>query len=70
MILIFIRIPIGLAMLMCGMVSNYLINRTWISILSQMKSMSFETFSNYSWSIVPPFLLMGQFATRGGMSKS
>ena len=70
MILIFIRIPIGLAMLMCGMVGNYLINGTWIPILSQMKSMPFETFSNYSLSIVPLFLLMGQFATRGGMSKA
>ena len=70
MILIFIRIPIGLAMLMCGMTGNYLINGTWIPILSQMKSMPFETFSNYSLSIVPLFLLMGQFATRGGMSKA
>ena len=70
MILIFIRIPIGLAMLMCGMVGSYLINGTWVPILSQMKSMPFETFSNYSLSIVPLFLLMGQFATRGGMSKA
>ncbi len=70
MVLIFIRIPIGLAMLMCGMVGNYLINGTWIPILSQMKSIPFETFSNYSLSIVPLFLLMGQFATRGGMSKA
>ncbi len=70
MFLIFIRIPIGLAMLICGMAGNYLINGTWIPILSQMKSMPFETFSNYSLSIVPLFLLMGQFATRGGMSKA
>jgi C4-dicarboxylate transporter DctM subunit len=70
MILIFIRIPIGLAMLMCGIAGNYLVNGTWIPILSQMKSMPFETFSNYSLSIVPLFLLMGQFATRGGMSKA
>jgi tripartite ATP-independent transporter DctM subunit len=70
MVMIFIRIPIGLAMLMCGMVGNYLVNGTWIPILSQLKSIPFETFSNYSLSIVPLFLLMGQFATRGGMSKA
>lgn len=70
MMMIFIRIPIGLAMLICGMAGNYLINDTWIPILSQLKSMPFETFSNYSLSIVPLFLLMGQFATRGGMSKA
>lgn len=70
MLLIFIRIPIGLAMLICGIAGNYLINGTWIPILSQLKSMPFETFSSYSLSIVPLFLLMGQFATRGGMSKA
>ncbi len=70
MVMIFLRIPIGLAMLTCGMVGNYLINGTWIPILSQLKSIPFETFSNYSLSIVPLFLLMGQFATRGGMSKA
>ncbi len=70
MVMIFVRIPIGLAMLICGVVGNYLINGTWIPILSQLKSMPFETFSNYSLSIVPLFLLMGQFATRGGMSKA
>ncbi len=70
MILIFIRIPIGLAMLLCGIAGNYLINGTWIPILSQLKFMPFETFSIYSLSIVPLFLLMGQFATRGGMSKA
>lgn len=68
--LIFSRIPIGLAMLICGVVGNYLINGSWIPILSQLKFMPFETFSNYSLSIVPLFLLMGQFATRGGMSKA
>ena len=31
---------------------------------------SFSTFSNYSPSIVPMFLLMGHFATLGGISKS
>ena len=70
MVLIFIRIPIGLAMLLCGIAGNYLINGTWIPILSQLKFMPFETFSIYSLSIVPLFLLMGQFATRGGMSKA
>jgi len=70
MMMIFVRIPIGLAMLICGIAGNYLVNGTWIPILSQLKSMPFETFSNYSLSIVPLFLLMGQFATRGGMSKA
>ena len=35
-----------------------------------MKSMSYDMFSSYSLSIVPMFLLMGQFATKSGMSKA
>ncbi len=31
--------------------------------------MPYDTFSSYSLSIIPLFLLMGQFATRGGMSR-
>ena len=38
--------------------------------LAKMKSESFTTFSSYSLSIVPMFLLMGHFATLGGMSQA
>src|SRR3546814_14074717 len=34
------------------------------------RSLTYDTFSSYSLSFVPLFLLMGQFATRGGMSQS
>ena len=39
-------------------------------ILAQMKTLTYSTFSSYSLSIMPLFLLMGQFATLGGMSPS
>ena len=68
MALIFLRIPIGLSMLICGIVGTRLVTGNWIPILAQLKSLTYDTFSNYSLSIVPLFLLMGQFATRGGMS--
>lgn len=68
--LIFLRIPIGLAMLMVGFFGTWLVTGTWTPILAQMKSLTYDTFSNYSLSIVPLFLLMGQFATRGGMSQA
>ena len=38
--------------------------------LAKMKSEAFTTFSSYSLSIVPMFLLMGHFATLGGMSQA
>lgn len=70
LLMIFLRIPIGLAMLICGVVGTWLVTGSWTPILAQLKSLVYSTFSNYSLSIVPLFLLMGQFATRGGMSKA
>ncbi|MDF2374456.1 MAG: TRAP transporter large permease [Rhizobiaceae bacterium] len=68
LILIFLRIPIGVAMLTAGVVGSYLINDSFLMILGQFKNQTYGTFSNYSLSIVPLFLLMGQFARLGGMS--
>ena len=69
-LLIFLRIPIGLAMLICGTVGSYIIFGSWNPILSKLKGETYSTFSSYSLSIVPLFLLMGQFATLGGMSRA
>jgi TRAP-type C4-dicarboxylate transport system permease large subunit len=68
--LIFLRVPIGLAMLGAGMVGSYLVIGSWNPMMAQMKSLAVNTFSTYSLSIIPLFLLMGQFATLGGMSTS
>jgi len=68
MVLIFLRMPIGLAMLLCGIGGSVAVTGSTIPVLAQMKTLTFDTFSSYSLSIVPLFLLMGQFATRGGMS--
>lgn len=69
-LLIFLRIPIGLAMLICGAVGSYLIFGSWTPILAKLKGDTYTTFSSYSLSIIPLFLLMGQFATLGGMSQA
>ena len=68
LLLIFLRLPIGLAMLIVGIVGNYLITGSWNPTLAMFKSLPYSTFSSYSLSIVPLFLLMGQFATLGGIS--
>jgi C4-dicarboxylate transporter DctM subunit len=67
--LIFLRMPIGLAMLVVGVVGNFLITKSWNPSLALFKSLSYSTFSSYSLSVVPLFLLMGQFASLGGISK-
>ena len=69
MLLIFLRIPIGLSMLLIGFFGVWIVTGSSRPILAQLKSVPYDTFSNYSLSIVPLFLLMGQFATRGGMSR-
>ena len=66
--LIFLRVPIGLAMFLTGMVGLYFVTGSFNLPLARLKSETFTTFSSYSLSIVPMFLLMGHFATLGGMS--
>ncbi len=68
--LIFIRVPIGLAMFLVGLVGLYLVTGSFNLPLARLKSETYTTFSSYSLSIVPMFLLMGQFATLGGMSSA
>ena len=70
MLLIFLRMPIGLAMLVVGLGGTAMITGGWTVVLAKLKTETFTTFSSYSLSIVPLFLLMGQFATLGGMSTS
>ncbi len=71
MVLIFLRVPIGLAMFVAGFVGITLLNGGSPNIaLAKLKSESYGSFSNYSLSIVPMFLLMGHFATLGGLSQA
>lgn len=65
---IFLRLPIGLAMGLTGFFGIWYIMGRPSGTLSQMKTLTYDTFSTYSLSIVPLFLLMGQFATKSGMS--
>ncbi|KJZ21030.1 TRAP transporter large permease [Loktanella sp. S4079] len=70
LILIFLRAPIGLAMLLCGIGGLYLATGSSTIFMARLKSEVYSTFSNYNLSIIPMFLLMGQFATLSGMSQA
>ena len=67
--LLVIRVPIGLAMLIVGAVGTAII-AGWMPLFAQMKTNAWHLFSNYSLSVIPLFLLMGNFATKAGMSES
>ncbi|MEO1778138.1 MAG: TRAP transporter large permease [Pseudomonadota bacterium] len=69
--LIFLRAPIGLAMFLMGLLGwIFAMNGNPTPILAKLKSETYTTFSNYSLTIIPMFLLMGQFATLSGMSSA
>ncbi len=68
--LIFLRVPIGLAMFLTGLVGLVLVTGGTNMPLSRLQTETFTTFASYSLSIIPMFLLMGHFATLGGMSQA
>ena len=68
--MIFLRVPIGLAMFVAGVAGLGLVTGGNLVALSRLKNETFSTFSSYSLSIVPMFFLMGHFATLGGMSQA
>ena len=68
-VLLSIRVPIGIAMLAVG-VAGYVTLAGWSPLLNYLKSVAYSRFSVYDLSVIPMFLLMGQFASRGGLSKS
>ena len=70
LLLIFLRIPIGLAMLIVGLFGSWQVYGSAAPLLNQLKTLAYGQFSTHSLSIVPLFLLMGQLATLGGMSRT
>lgn len=70
LVMIFLRVPIGLAMFLAGLVGLVVVTGETTIPFARLKSETYGTFSNYSLSIVPMFLLMGHFATLGGMSQA
>ena len=68
--LIFLRVPIGLAMFSVGFGGLVFVNGDAFIAVARLKSETYTTFSSYSLSIIPMFLLMGHFATLGGMSQA
>lgn len=69
LIAIFLRMPIGVTMAITGFIGTWILLGSPNAVLNQLKSLTYDTFASYSLSIVPMFLLMGQFATKSGMSR-
>src|SRR5438105_6577840 len=69
-LLALLRIPIALAMGIVGIVGYaYMRDWSWGSALATAQTKIYETGRNYTLSVVPLFILMGNFVTRAGMSQ-
>ena len=70
MVLAFVRIPIALSMGIVGIVGYaYMRDWNWAVAFATAQTKIYETGRNYTLSVVPLFILMGNFVTRAGMSQ-
>ncbi|MCW8949949.1 MAG: TRAP transporter large permease subunit, partial [Sedimenticola sp.] len=69
LLLIALRLSIGVAMLLVGMV-GYVLLSGWSPLINYLKTAAYWRFSTYDLSVVPLFLLMGQFASKAGLSRA
>ncbi len=69
MVLLVLRVPIGIAMFSMGAAGYvYLTGGEMATLLNSLKNLAYARLSNYDLVVIPLFLLMGQFATHGGLS--
>lgn len=68
-VLMALRAPIAISMFVSGSV-GYVMQTGWGPFANFMNSMAFARFASYDLSVIPLFILMGQFATQGGISKA
>ncbi len=69
LLLMAIRVPIAIAMFGAGTV-GYLMQSGWGPYSSFLNTQAFARFASYDLSVIPLFILMGNFATQGGISKA
>jgi len=69
LLLLAVRVPIGVAMLAVGM-TGYSLIAGGTALLSFLKTETYWRFSSISLTVVPLFILMGQFAAKAGLSQA
>ncbi len=71
LVLLVLRVPIGIAMFSVGAGGYvWLSGGEWTPLLNSLKNLAYARLSNYDLIVIPLFLLMGQFATHGGLSRA
>ena len=69
LVLMAVRVPIAVSMFVAGTV-GYLLQAGWLPLASFLNNQAFARFASYDLSVIPLFILMGNFATQGGISKA
>ncbi|MEY2618825.1 MAG: hypothetical protein RL522_1827 [Pseudomonadota bacterium] len=64
-----IRIPIAIAMFGAGAL-GYVLQAGWLPLANFLNTQAFARFASYDLSVIPLFILMGNFASQGGISKA
>ncbi len=69
LVLMAVRVPIAVAMFVAGCV-GYVGQAGWGPLSNFLNTQAFARFASYDLSVIPLFILMGNFATQGGISKA
>jgi TRAP-type C4-dicarboxylate transport system permease large subunit len=70
LVLAFLRLPMALAMGVVGIVGYaYMRDWSWGAAFATAQTKIYETGRNYTLSVIPLFILMGNLVTRAGMSQ-
>ena len=69
LVLMAARTPIAVAMFVAG-VTGYVLQAGWLPLASFLNTQAFARFASYDLSVIPLFILMGNFATQGGLSRA
>lgn len=69
LLLMALRTPIAISMFFAGVV-GYVLQAGWLPLASFLNTQAFARFASYDLSVIPLFILMGNFATQGGISRA
>ena len=69
LVLMALRTPIAVAMFVAGC-AGYIAQAGWAPLSGFLNTQAFARFASYDLSVIPLFILMGNFATQGGISKA
>src|SRR5690349_17479233 len=69
LVLMAIRVPISVSMFVAG-ATGYVLQTGWGPFSNFLNTQAFARYASYDLSVIPLFILMGHFATQGGISKA